>query len=221
MTPTVILGSASPRRSAFLDQMGLDFEIRVADIDETPLPNESPTVLVMRLAEGKAQAVAEAFTANGTSLEGPCLIIAADTVVAIGDQVLGKPIDETDARRMLKQLRTGPHQVHSAICVRSTGDGRQETRLNTSTVIMRAYSDDDIEAYIAGGDPMDKAGAYAIQHPGFAPVAELDGCFTGVMGLPLGDLTDLLAEFGVDVETPLPHICEEHTNFACCRTSQV
>ena len=220
MSSTIILGSASPRRSAFLRQMGLNFEIRAADIDETPLENESPTALVRRLAEGKAQAVVEALPPNGPEEEAK-LVIAADTVVAIGDQVLGKPVNEADARRMLKQLRTGPHQVHSAICLRSIGDGRQETRLNSSNVIMRAYSDEEIETYIATRDPMDKAGAYAIQHPEFAPVAELDGCFTGVMGLPLGDLTDLLAAFGVGVEAPLPDICEEHTTFACCRISPV
>ncbi len=217
MQPTIILGSASPRRSAFLHQMGLDFEIRVADIDETPQENESPTALVLRLAEGKAQAVADAFICDGLTTEESRLIIAADTVVAIGDQVLGKPVDEADAGRMLRLLRTEPHQVYSAICVRSTDDGRQETRLNTSTVIMRAYSDEEIEAYIASGDPMDKAGAYAIQHPGFAPVAKLDGCFTGVMGLPLGDLSDLLAAFGITIETPVAGICEEHTAFVCCR----
>jgi septum formation protein len=214
--PTIILGSASPRRIAFLHQLGLDFEIHVANIDETPFENESPIALVLRLAEAKAETVVEALNSNGRE-EEPRLVIAADTVVAIGDQLLGKPDDEAQARRMLRLLRTRPHQVHSAICVRATRDGRNRTRLNSSTVTMRAYSDEAIDEYIATGDPMDKAGAYAIQHPGFAPVAELDGCFTGVMGLPLGDLCDLLAEFGIEVDRPVPGVCEEHTAFSCCR----
>jgi len=217
MPPTIVLGSASPRRSAFLQQMGLDFETRVTDIDETPLNQESPIALALRLARGKADAVAQALFQDESTPAEPRVIIAADTVVAIGDHLLGKPVDESDARRMLRLLRVEPHQVHSAVCIRTTVDGRQETRLNTSTVVMRDYSDNEIDAYITSGDPMDKAGAYAIQHPGFAPVAELDGCFTGVMGLPLGDLCDLLAQFGVEIQTSLPVICEEHTSFFCCR----
>ncbi len=217
MTPSIVLGSASPRRSALLREMGIDFKIHVADIDETPSKGESPLDLVLRLAKAKARAVEVASLQQRKNENQPMLIIAADTVVAIGDRQLGKPADEADARRMLRLLRAQPHQVHSAICVRSVADGRQETRVNTSTVIMRDYSDVEIETYIATGDPMDKAGAYAIQHPEFAPVAELDGCFTGVMGLPLGDLQDLLAKFGVNVDASLQAICEEQTAFSCCR----
>ncbi len=123
-------------------------------------------------------------------------------MVAIGDQLLGKPTDKADARRMLACCEPSRIRFIALSASLSTVDDRQEARLNTSTVIMRDYSDEEIETYIATGDPMDKAGAYAIQHPGFAPVAELDGCFTGVMGLPLGDLCDLLAEFGIEVSMP-------------------
>ena len=220
MTPSIVLGSASPRRSALLREMGIEFKIHGADIDETPFSGESPIDLALRLAKGKAHAVAAASLQQGQIESQPKLIIAADTVVAIGDQLLGKPTGKADARRMLCLLRAQPHQVHSAICILSTVDHRQEARVNTSTVIMRDYSNQEIETYIATGDPMDKAGAYAIQHPGFAPVAELDGCFAGVMGLPLGDLRDLLAEFGIEVSMPVQTICEEYTSLACCRRRQ-
>jgi septum formation protein len=194
-------------------QLGLNFEIFVADIDETPYDDESPGALACRLATGKAAAVASAAGQG----DGETLIVASDTVVAVDRQILGKPVDEGDAWRMLHLMRDRAHQVHTAICVLAVSTGSTSTRLNTTDVTMRNYGENEIAAYIATGDPLDKAGAYAIQHPDFAPVAALDGCFAGVMGFPLGDLRDLLAENGVKIEKSLPTVCGQHTTFACCR----
>ena len=209
----LILASQSPRRQQFLRDLGLDFTVIVADIDETPRAGETPIPLVSRLAEEKARTIA-----HSVKRDEPALIIAADTVVALGDQLLGKPADEKDAVAMLTLLRERGHSVHSGVSVLDTASGRQLTRINSTQVHMRAYSDADIAAYVASGDPMDKAGAYAIQHRGFAPVAQTDGCFASVMGLPLADLRDLLATFGVTVSQPLPPVCVQHSDgMVCCQ----
>lgn len=209
--PQIVLASASPRRQAFLTDLGLDFVTAPADVDETPLPGEHPVALAARLAEQKAQAVAQRLP------PGPRrVIVAADTVVALGDLLLGKPVDGAEARYMLDLLRDGPHQVHSAVSVLDTAGGVTRTHVDSTTVVMRAYSDAEIDAYIATGDPLDKAGAYAIQHGEFAPAAGVVGCLSGVMGLPLGVLADLLAEVGVDLP-PVASVCERQTVFPCCR----
>jgi len=212
--PRLVLASTSPRRQAFLRELGLAFTVAAADVDETPLAGESPTGLATRLAERKAQAVAAQLSGQGRAL-----VIAADTVVALDDQVLGKPVDAAEARWMLALLRDGPHQVHSAVSLLDTGRGVQKTRLCSTTVVMRAYSDAEIDAYVATGDPLDKAGAYAIQHPVFAPARALVGCLSGVVGLPLGVLRDLLLEAGVAVG-PVAPVCERQGGFPCCRRGQ-
>lgn len=209
----LILASQSPRRRQFLADLGLVFHAMAADIDETPLRREKPPAVATRLACEKATAIAaELSTARA------CLILASDTVVARGDEMLGKPLDEEDAARMLRRLRGALHTVHTAVCLLVYPDGAYSTRLNSTAVTMRNYSDDEIAAYIATGDPLDKAGAYAIQHPTFAPVAQLDGCYTGVMGLPLGDVRALLAESGIGVSAPPATVCAAH-GFAgpCCQ----
>jgi septum formation protein len=212
----LILASQSPRRQQFLRDLGLEFTVMVADIDETPRVGEAPIDLVRRLAEEKARAIAA-----GMNPDQPTLIIAADTVVALGDRLLGKPRDADDAVATLALLRGKKHNVHSGVSVLDIDSGRQLTRINSTQVRIRAYSDAEIAAYVAGGDPMDKAGAYAIQHKQFAPVAQMDGCFASVMGLPLADLRDLLAAFGVTVPRALPPICEQHSDgIACCQRIQ-
>jgi septum formation protein len=118
---------------------------------------------------------------------------------------------------MLASLRGRTHHVISAISLLETGEGHQQSRINDTLVTMRVYTNDEIQAYIDTGDPFDKAGGYAIQHPDFAPVEALAGCSAGVIGLPLADLRDLLAEFGVPVPAPLPPICQAQAPFACCQ----
>lgn len=191
--------------------LGLSYVSAAADVDETPLPGEHPVALAARLAEMKARTVALRLP------EGPRrIVVAADTVVALGDQLLGKPEDDADAWRMLDVLRHGPHEVHSAVSVLDTANGQVRTVVNSTTVVMRDYSDAEIAAYIATGDPLDKAGGYAIQHPQFAPAAALQGCLSGVVGLPLGTLADLLAEVGIDLP-PVAPVCQRRSSFPCCR----
>ncbi|MFO7633126.1 MAG: Maf family protein [Caldilinea sp.] len=208
----LILASASQRRQQFLRDLGLAFAIRVADIDETPLPAEDPAAMTQRLAEAKAQAVALRLPAE----TGDAIIVASDTTVALSGVIYGKPIDAEDAAQMLRDLRDRAHEVISAVTVLRLSDRRLATRINRTEVTMRAYDDAEIAAYVASGDPLDKAGAYGIQSPGFAPACALDGCFASVMGLPLADLCDLLADFGVHVDHKPAQVCAAINPFPCC-----
>jgi septum formation protein len=211
----VILASASPRRRQFLSELGLAHTTAAADIDESPQPGEQTELLAARLALGKASAVADALPFD----QRPALVIGADTVVALDGESLGKPADAAEATRMLVALRGRVHQVHSGLAVVRVDETQREERVivNTSHVTMRPYSDAEIAAYIATGDPQDKAGAYAIQHRDFDPVARLDGCPSGVMGLPVRDLLTLLSDFGVVVDCPLASVCQRLTGLACCQ----
>jgi len=211
----VILASASPRRRQFLSALGLAHTSAAADIDESPLPDEEAEHLAARLAQRKALAVADDLRPD----QRPALVIGADTVVALDGVLLGKPVDAAEATAMLAVLRGRVHQVHSALAVVLLDGIVQEQRVtvNTTQVTMRAYSDAEIAAYVATGDPFDKAGGYAIQHRGFDPVARLDGCPAGVMGLPAADLLALLAAFGIVVDCALAPICQSLTGLACCR----
>jgi septum formation protein len=212
----LILASASPRRRRFLQELEVDHRVLVADIDEEPQLQEDAIDLAARLALGKASAVADTLP----PADRPALIIGADTVVALDGHLLGKPVDEDDAIEMLRRLRRATHQVHSALAlvmVAEDGARSQQIRINTTDVDMRGYSDEEIVQYVASGDPLDKAGAYAIQHREFDPVASLRGCAAGVMGLPAADLCDMLAEFGVAVDVPLAPVCQRLTGLSCCQ----
>jgi len=195
MTTTLFLASGSPRRRAFLTDLGLDFRIQSADIDETPLPGELPVPLATRLAQGKARAVADRLREGGER----GVVLAADTVVALDDQLLGKPVDAAEARHMLAAMRGRTHQVVTALCALEIESGQEETRISTADVTMRLYSNEEIEAYIESGDPFDKAGGYAIQNTTFAPVEGWSGSYTSIMGLPLEEVAPLLAHFGVEI----------------------
>jgi septum formation protein len=214
MTPPIalILASASQRRQQFLRDLGLPFTVHVADIDETPLPQEEPAAMTQRLAEAKARTVADRLATTPTD----ALIIASDTTVALGGEIYGKPTNDADATRMLRDLRNRDHVVISAVSVLRLSDQRQATRVNVTTVTMRAYTDAEIAAYVASGDPLDKAGAYGIQSPGFAPACALDGCYASVMGLPLNDLCELLAQFGVRPPQHVADVCLQFNPFTCC-----
>ena len=206
---TIILASASPRRWELLGLLGLPFVVRTADVDETPRPGETPEVLVARLSATKAAAAARGLKDG--------LVVAADTVVALDGEVLGKPRDADQATEMLRRLRDRMHAVHSGVTVVDAASGRAAIHLSDTAVWMRDYGDAEIEAYVAGGDPLDKAGAYAIQHADFHPVARIEGCFTGVVGLPLGALSDGLAHFGMTLPADLATVCRGWTGFPCCR----
>lgn len=180
----VILASGSPRRRELLGEMGIQFEIDVPDVDETVegLPGE----MVAILAERKARAVAER--------RGEGLIIAADTLVALNDEALGKPVDEADAWRMLRALSGQMHAVYTGVCVMDAKTGRCLTDSVRTGIQLKTLTDEEIAAYIATGEPADKAGAYAIQGKGGAFVSGYDGSYTNVVGLPTERLTEMLRE---------------------------
>ncbi len=207
MTPTMcglVLASQSPRRRELLALLGLPFDIVAADVVETPRPGEGPAALVTRLSRDKARAIC-----SGS------LVVACDTVVALDGDILGKPRDAAEATAMLRRLRGRPHSVYSGVTVLEPSTGREQAAVAETTVVMRAYTDAELDAYVAGGDPMDKAGAYAIQHTGFHPVAEVRGCYANVIGLPLCHLTRCLRAWGIEPAHNVPIACQAHTGHPC------
>jgi MAF protein len=208
--PTVILASASPRRREFMRSLGIPFAIRVADIDERNGRGEPPDALVARLSREKALAVA--------ACHPDAVVIGADTIVTLDGHLLGKPTDARDASMMLRRLRDRPHQVYSGVTVSPPSQRRREpsTAVVSSTVWMRRYTDDEIASYVASGDPLDKAGAYAIQNASFHPVARMQGCYASVMGLPLCALSDLLVEIDIVPPIEAAQACAIHTDVSCC-----
>jgi septum formation protein len=187
MTPRVVLASQSPRRRDLLNLIGIAHTVRPADIDESVLPGERPLDCVERLARTKARRVA--------ADEPNAVVIGSDTVVVIDDHILNKPADHADARAMLHTLAGREHVVHTAVCV--IHDGIEVAGVETVAVHFRPLSDAEIDAYIATGEPMDKAGAYGIQGYGATIVERVSGDFFAVMGLPLVHLTRLLAATGL------------------------
>jgi len=219
-----ILASGSPRRRELLNLLKLPFIVIKPDdnlADETPHPDELPSDLVARLSLKKAQAVTVQLPKHLKSLENRLVIIAADTVVAIENQILGKPVHAAEATAMLQELRQARvHQVYSGLTVASISAPDFElqqtiTRVYESRVWMRPYTDAEIKTYVAGGDPLDKAGAYAIQNSNFAPVERLDGCFASVMGLPLGELAAALDQIEISLHE-VPAICSHYFDINCC-----
>ncbi len=202
----LILASASPRRRELLALLGAPFRVEIADIDERRLGEESPEAHVRRLAEEKARTVARRHRNE--------VILAADTIVLFEGRILGKPQSAEEAWQMLRALRGKRHEVITAVALWFADRLRSE--IDRSVVLMRSYSDDEIAAYIASGDPMDKAGAYAIQSPQFRPVARLEGCFAGVMGLPLALVARLLGEAGIVPARDWIEGCHALTG-SCCQ----
>ena len=222
---------------------GWTFHIDPADVDESRLPGEAPAAYVLRLAEEKARACAECSQSGQ-------IMIGADTAVVDGDEILGKPADPADAVRMLAQLRGRVHQVYTGLALfrppsESNDSSRWElsqrrepnnplgrlpdrhpsdnliTDLCVTDVPMRNYTDAEIEAYVATGDPLDKAGAYAIQHPGFHPVERMAGCYASVMGLPLCHLTRSLRKLGFQPQTDISAACQAHLSYDCPVTQAI
>jgi len=185
---SLILASASPRRSELLQSLGLTFEVDPPGLEEDLDPSQPPECETIRLAKGKARAV------QGRASIGAALV-AADSLVVLGNKLLTKPASPRAAAEMLRALRGREHRVVTGVAVARAKLVVSGSR--TTCVTMREYSDEEIEAYVGSGDPMDKAGAYAIQHPQFRPVASIDGCYCNVVGLPLGLVVRLLAEAGV------------------------
>lgn len=204
--PRLILASNSPRRRQLLALTGLSFVVSVADVDESQFANEKPTEYVLRLAETKARAV---------EAEQDQIVLASDTTVVDGSDILGKPADAAEATAMLRRLRAHTHQVYTGIALLRKSDGLLLKDLCITDVPMREYSDDEIRAYVATGDPLDKAGAYAIQHPEFHPVALMDGCFASVMGLPVCHVILQLRKMDMHPNTNFFASCETVLEYRC------
>lgn len=193
MPTQFILASQSPRRRELIQLLGFPFQVMVADADEDSVTIPDPARNVVETAWLKSTKIGSMlYTAV---LPPGTLILAADTTVAFAGEMLNKPAHEQEARQILQRLRDKEHEVYTGFVLLEPGSGREWQGVSTAVVTMRPYSDAEIEAYLATGDPLDKAGAYAIQHPQFRPVARLQGCYCNVMGLPVCDLILALAEF--------------------------
>jgi len=202
----LILASNSPRRKQLLTLANWNFTVSVADVDESLYENELPADYVLRLAKTKARAI----KANTDQI-----ILAADTTVVDGSDILGKPKDNAEAVTMLSRLRGRTHQVYTGVALLRISDGLLLTELGVTDVPMRNYSDDEIRAYVATGDSLDKAGSYAIQHPDFHPVANMDGCYASVMGLPLCHVVRMMHKMNIQPNANVPLNCQKLLEYDC------
>jgi septum formation protein len=192
----LILASASPRRRELLRQAGFSFEVHPAHIPEEPLEGEDPTAYVTRLAREKAEAVFRELTvADGRPNVRSLAVLGADTTVTLDEHILGKPEDAADAARMLQLLSGRTHRVITGVAV-VTADG-VEVAAEATAVRFLKMSDEEIAAYVASGEPMDKAGAYAIQGRAARWIPRIEGCYFNVVGLPLALVSKLLESCGV------------------------
>jgi septum formation protein len=224
--PVILLASNSPRRRQLLTLTGWAFVVGPVDIDETPFAEEAPDRYVMRLSERKARAAAEelrvahaAGAVGETRVESDVtVIVGADTTVASGREILGKPRDAAEAAAMLRSLRAAPektHMVFTALAVYWLETDQLRLDLSATGVRMRGYTDEELDTYVASGDPMDKAGAYAIQHSGFHPVEAISGCYAGVMGFPICHLLRVMRSFGFDSSNDVPVLCQASLGHVC------
>jgi septum formation protein len=196
--PILILASASPRRQELLREAGIPFEVHAANIDEKQLSGEQPLEYARRLSREKAQAVAAMYPQR--------YVLGADTIVVVGNEVLGKPKDHADAVRMLRMLSGRGHEVTTAVSLIAPAAGAQTrtfmartcvTQASTTQVWFRKLAEDEIQQYVAGGEPMDKAGAYAIQGGASLWTDRIEGEYSSVVGLPLSVVTDMLRTYGL------------------------
>jgi MAF protein len=217
----LVLASNSPRRKQLLALGGWNFMIAAPQVDERPLPGEAPEEYVLRLALTKAEAALGLLGETDSMI-----IVAADTTVVadlpdkddptlVRATILGKPNHTAEAEQMLRALRGRTHRVYTGLAALRAADGKRRSALVVTEVLMRPYSDEEIMAYIASGDPMDKAGAYAIQHADFHPVQNLQGCYANVMGLPLCHLAQMLAQLGLESRKNIFEACQLETGVPC------
>jgi septum formation protein len=191
--PELILASSSPRRQELLREIGISFQVHAANINEDQIAGETPIAYALRLAQEKAQAVAAHYPQS--------YVLGADTIVVVDDEILGKPRDRRDAARMLRLLSGRGHEVITAVtlvtpCTVAPGT-LAETRASTTKVYFREIAEDEIQRYVAGGEPMDKAGAYAIQGGASRWADRIEGEFSNVVGLPLSLVTDMFITAGL------------------------
>ena len=215
---TIVLASGSPRRKELLALLGLNFTVTPADVDESINGEEDPANYVARVSKSKALAAKELIDEDS-------LIISADTTVVHAGKIVGKPATSQDAEKMLKSMRSKSHQVISGLSLYVQQGEKLYEDIATTEVAMRNYTDIEIREYVESGDPLDKAGSYAIQHQGFHPVQSVTGCFANVVGLPLCHLTRTMKKarlkmgysFGEDVAQK----CQAHFNYECPIYGQV
>lgn len=194
---TLVLASSSPRRQELIATLGLPVHIKPSHADETTPADWTPDRVVRQLSLRKAQAVADA-------LEPPegerRIVIGSDTIVALDGEIMGKPRDAEDAKRMLGRLSGREHEVYTGVtCLEAGPEGRTSTAHRVTKVRMRALTEAQIARYVASGEPLDKAGAYGIQGKGALLVEAIEGCFFTVVGLPLSLLAEMLEPFGVEL----------------------
>jgi len=224
----LVLASNSPRRKQLLALGGWDFTVVAPQVDERLFPGELPQIYVRRLAESKARAARQLLAGDVPAMTGliqgysqETIILAADTTVvhqAAPDQsyeILGKPADAAEAEAMLRQLRGRVHQVFTGLVVLRASEAELLSEVVATDVWMREYSDEEMLAYIATADPLDKAGAYAIQHATFRPVQNLQGCYANVMGLPVCHAARLLTQFGCPPASDIVQGCQQALEFTC------
>lgn len=188
MGKSLILASSSPRRQELLREIGIPFQVHAANINEDQRPDEPPIEYALRLAREKAQVVAKQYPQS--------YVLGADTIVVIDGEVLGKPKDHADAARMLRLLSGRSHEVTTAVSLVAQGT-LVETRAGTTKVYFREIAEAEIQEYVAGGEPMDKAGAYAIQGGASRWTDRIEGEFSNVVGLPLSLVTEMLKTIGL------------------------
>lgn len=199
----IYLASRSPRRRELLKQIGVNFELmllredarRGSDVDETPLPDESAEAYVLRMARTKAEIAARVVGQRGLLLQNP--VLAADTTVELEGRIIGKPASAEDAVEILGRLSGREHRVITAVALMRRD--QLETGVSVSTVCLRELSIPEIRRYVASGEPLDKAGAYAIQGRAGAFVTRMEGSYSGIMGLPLAETAGLLKKFGIEI----------------------
>ena len=188
----IILASASPRRAEILSDAGISFEPLPVDVDETPRSGENAEAMCTRLAQAKVRAA----VARLGAVSEPAIIVAADTAVEIGGEILGKPASPEAAREMLLRLSGKTHRVLTALALVRLPDGAAQSALESTEVRFATLDRKEVDEYVATGEPMDKAGAYAIQGRGGRFIERVDGCYFNVVGLPLARLCRVLKELG-------------------------
>jgi MAF protein len=214
---SILLASNSPRRQQLLSWTGWQFITCPVPVDETPFAGEKPDDYVRRLAESKGRAALAQATQAGQDI----FVLSADTIVLDGGELLGKPRHAAEATAMLVRLRGHVHQVLTALAVFAPPDWRLYTDLCVANVPMRVYGNAEIAGYVASRDPLDKAGAYSIQNPGFHPVIDFNGCFACVVGLPLCHLLRTLFKAGLDAPVDVPGACQANLEYLCPVTQKI
>lgn len=210
----LILASNSPRRKQLISLFNVPVRVIAADIDEGIESGEKPRGYVSRLAHSKSRSIVS-HAENGQ------VVIGADTAVVDRDEILGKPSDPGEAFDMLITLRDRSHHVYTGISVWNTSTGSELSDVCVTEVRMRAYSEAEIYEYVASGDPLDKAGAYAIQNQGFNPVQSISGCYSNVVGLPLCHLSEILLSLGLDVPDDPTRSCRSANEYNCQLVDQI